>query len=118
MHRGHNEHRWGRRGSFRLRLESGTWQDFENAESGGVIELVKREMNLDKAGALAWLEDQGFLSRSPGRGSSGAYGPVSRRVAAAESPYSPAIRANAWNTRIPAQRRKDTLRWIRSRLGV
>ena len=56
------ELRWGRKGSFRLKLNTGTWSDFEAGESGGVLALVMREERLDKAGALAWLENQGFLS--------------------------------------------------------
>ena len=111
MHRGHNEHRWGRRGSFRLRLESGTWQDFENAESGGVIELVKREMNLDKAGALAWLEDQGFLSR---RDNAGGFRTYLRKSNPTESPYSPKIEGSTIMT--PKRRRMDALSWIRSQI--
>ena len=53
------ELRWGRKGSFRLKLNTGTWSDFEAGEGGGVLALVMREERLDKAGALAWLETQG-----------------------------------------------------------
>ena len=89
------ELRWGRKGSFRLKLNTGTWSDFEAGEGGGVLALVMREERLDKAGALAWLEAQGFLSslsRSPERGRSGAYGGNSGKAVAAQSPYSPAIK--------------------------
>ena len=90
--------RWGRKGSFRLKLDTGTWSDFEAGEGGGVLALVMREERLDKAGALAWLETQGFLSnRSPESGRSGAYGHVSGKAAAAQSPYSPAIKGSTTN---------------------
>ena len=51
------------RARFRLKLDTGTWSDFEAEEGGGVLALVMREQRLDKAGALAWLEQQGFLQR-------------------------------------------------------
>ena len=88
------ELRWGRKGSFRLKLDTGTWSDFEAGEGGGVLALVMREERLDKAGALAWLETQGFLSNQSERGRSGAYGPVSGKAVAAQSPYSPAIKGS------------------------
>ena len=37
------EWRWGRKGSFRLRIDTGTWSDFESGEGGGVLALVMRE---------------------------------------------------------------------------
>ena len=64
------ELRWGRKGSFRLKLDTGTWSDFEAGDGGGVLALVMREERLDKVGALAWLETQGFLARSPETGRS------------------------------------------------
>ena len=111
------ELRWGRKGSFRLKLDTGTWSDFEAGEGGGVLALVMREERLDKAGALAWLETQGFLSslsRSPERGRSGAYGPLSGKAVDAQSPYSPAIKGSA--TMTPERRGTDALRWIRSQI--
>jgi len=41
-----NELRWGRKGSFVLNLEAGTWFDFENDTGGGLIDLIKH-MNQD-----------------------------------------------------------------------
>ena len=55
------EWRWGARGSFRLRLESGHWNDFEASSSGGVLELIQRERGVDRYGALDWLRQQGYL---------------------------------------------------------
>ena len=95
------ELRWGRKGSFRLKLDTGTWSDFEAGEGGGVLALVMREEHLDKAGALTWLETQGFLAslpRSPERGRSDAYGPLSGKSIAAQSPYSPAIGGGTHDT--------------------
>ena len=55
--RSSREWRWGRKGSFRLKLDTGTWSDFEAEEGGGVLALVMREQRLDKAGALeTWPE--------------------------------------------------------------
>ena len=108
------ELRWGRKGSFRLKLDTGTWSDFEAGEGGGVLALVMREERLDKAGALAWLETQGFLSRSPERGRSGAYGPTSGKSVAAQSPYSSVIKGST--TMTPERRGIEALRWIRSQI--
>ena len=79
-----------------------------------MLALVMREERLDKAGALAWLETQGFLSSLSGRGRVGAYGSVSRKAVAAQSPYSPANRGNTTMTH--ERRGKDALRWIRSQI--
>ncbi len=47
------EWRWGRKGSFRLKLDTGTRSDFEARGDGGVLALVMREERLDKAGCTA-----------------------------------------------------------------
>ena len=51
--RSSREWRWGRKGSFRLTLDTGTWNDFEAGDGGGVLALVMREERLDKAGAAS-----------------------------------------------------------------
>ena len=63
--RSSREWRWGSKGSFRLKLDTGTWNDFESGEGGGVLALVMREERLDKTGALTWLEQQGFCPTCP-----------------------------------------------------
>ena len=105
--RSSREWRWGSKGSFRLKLDTGTWNDFEGGEGGGVLALVMREERLDKAGALAWLEQQGFLSNLSGRGRIGAYGSGSGKTVPSESPYSPANQGSA--TMTPARSPKETL---------
>ena len=80
--------RWGPTRSFRLKLDTGTWSDFRTGEGGGLLSLVMREERLDKAGALAWLERQGFLTRSPD----------SRKAVAAGSPYSRVMKGSATRT--------------------
>lgn len=54
--------RWGRKGSFALYLSSGTFADFENTASGGIIDLVAHVEKVDTRGAWNWLCDQGFIS--------------------------------------------------------
>ena len=108
--RSSREWRWRSKGSFRLKLDTGTWNDFESGEGGGVLALVMREERLDKAGAMAWLEQQGFLS---GRSRIGAYGSGSGKTIARESPYSP---ANQGSTAMPDRGPKETLRWIRQQI--
>ncbi len=45
------EWRWRSKGSFRLKLDTGTWNDFESGD--GVLALLMREERVDKAGVLA-----------------------------------------------------------------
>ena len=84
---------------------------FESGEGGGVLAIVIREEHLDKAGALAWLEQQGVLS---GRGRIGAHCSDSGKTVSSESPYSPANQGSATIT--PEQRTKETLPWIRQQI--
>ena len=100
--RSSREWRWRSKGSFRLKLDTGTWNDFESGEGGGVLALVMREERLDKAGAMAWLEQHGFLS---GRGRIGAYGSGSGKTVPSESPYSPANQGSTMPCLTEAQRR-------------
>ena len=108
------EWRWRGKGSFRLKLDTGTWSDFEAGDGGGVLALVMREERVDKAGALAWLEAQGFLKSRRESGNFGAYGSESGKAIAAGSPYSPANQGSAVMT--PDRSGKDSLRWIRSQI--
>lgn len=107
------EWRWRGKGSFRLRLDTGTWNDFETGEGGGVLALVMREERCDKAGALAWLEQQGFLTGRREGGKISGHGPDPRTSVAAQSPYSSANQAGRGR---PDRSRKETLRWIRSQI--
>ena len=61
------ELRYGRRGSLSVDCERGTWFDHEAGEGGGVIALVERECGSDRAGAIAWLRERGFLEGSEDR---------------------------------------------------
>ena len=105
------EWRWGSKGSFRLKLDTGTWNDFEAGEGGGVLALVMREERLDKAGALAWLEQQGFLRRRTEVGLRMQYPPQSNPV---ESPDAAANQGDS--SRTPVRGPKETLRWIRRQI--
>ena len=108
------EWRWRGRGSFRLRLDTGTWNDFESGEGGGVLALVMREERVDKAGALAWLETHGFLKSRRDSGKIGTHGPDSGKAVVAQSPYSPAIKGSGVMT--PERSTKGVLSWIRSQI--
>ena len=105
------EWRWGRKGSFRLRLDSGTWNDFESGEGGGVLALVMREERCDKAAALEWLQQHGFLRPRV------AYAPQTGNSAKFALSQSTNRATNQRrSTRPPEQERRDTLRWIRSQV--
>ena len=105
------EWRWGRKGSFRLRIDTGTWNDFESGEGGGVITLIMREARLDKAGALKWLEQQGFMRKQDNRAlrnnllSRGNYTVPSRK-----------LRTQNDSIKTAQRNRNETLHWIRSQI--
>ena len=109
--RSSREWRWGRKGSFRLTLDTGTWNDFEAGEGGGVLALVMREERLDKTGALTWLEQHGFLRKQSENATYTTY-PAQRR--SSRSPHSSA--GQAANTLSPEHRNRQTLSWIRSQV--
>ena len=51
------EWRWGRKGSFALNLENGTWHDYEAGAGGALLDLVIREKEVDdRKQALEWLQ--------------------------------------------------------------
>ena len=106
--RSSREWRWGRKGSFRLTLDTGTWNDFEAGEGGGVLTLVMREERLDRTGALAWLEQQGFLRRQD---RSPSYPASSTRRRSTQSQGRQAEQDR--NTLTPERRNRQTLSWIR-----
>ena len=64
------ELRWGRKGSLVLYLDTGRLYNFEADASLGLLDLVEQHNRLaNRAAALQWLRDQGFLpplSGSPG----------------------------------------------------
>ena len=109
--RSSREWRWGRKGSFRLTLDTGTWNDFEAGEGGGVLTLVMREERLDKAGAIEWLEQQGFL-RNQDSNPSYTASSTQRRSTQSQGRQAEQHR----NTLTPEQRNRQTLTWIRSQV--
>jgi hypothetical protein len=76
--------RWGSGGSRAVFLDGpGNWKDFEADEGGGVIDLVMRELACDKAGALEWLESEGFIQpreKSPQMAQDGRSAPPAMEV--------------------------------------
>ena len=103
--RGPREWRWGNRGSFALRLDRGTWQDFESGKSGGVLDLVAHLEGIDRADAIEWLRNRGLLPAADAL-RAGAYTPAPRPTTPRPSsaPATP-VEADA-----DAQRRQ---RWAR-----
>mgnify|MGYP001421542005 CR=1 FL=1 len=76
------ELRWGNRGAFCLDLQKGTWFDNETGSGGGVVDLVMREQNLDKAGAAKWLTDHGHLEKRERNNSPSLDSPQKARIVA------------------------------------
>ncbi|MEA3538780.1 MAG: toprim domain-containing protein [Pseudomonadota bacterium] len=50
------EWRYGSKGSLAVAIEVGTWFDHEAGVGGGVIDLVRRELQCDLPAALSWLD--------------------------------------------------------------
>lgn len=50
------EWRYGSKGSLAVAIEAGTWFDHEAGVGGGVIDLVRRELQCDLPAALSWLD--------------------------------------------------------------
>ena len=64
--------RYRRRGSLALHIAgpyAGRFHDYEAGESGGVLDLIRRERGGDRRDAMAWLQAHGVLSgeRVPAR---------------------------------------------------
>lgn len=58
------EWRYGSKGSLVVHVggsRAGRWHDFQADEGGGVLKLIQHKLACDKAGALRWLELEGFL---------------------------------------------------------
>lgn len=52
------ELRFGTHGSKSVDLEKGVWNDHEAKEGGGVLDFLRRELNLDIGPALDWLREE------------------------------------------------------------
>jgi len=65
--RGGNEWRYRNRGSLKVDIDKSAWHDFEENVGGGVIELVMKENDRDRGGAIAWLRCEGLLAELPSR---------------------------------------------------
>ena len=65
------ELRFGTHGSLAVHVggeRAGTWRDFEAGEGGGVLDLVARECNCDRAGAVRWLREAGIVENTSEKG--------------------------------------------------
>lgn len=62
-HKGKRELRWGTRGSMCVSLDKGTWHNHETAKGGGVLDLIREHKSVDKAGAIAWMQERGHLPK-------------------------------------------------------
>lgn len=63
---GHDEVRWGKKGSFKLNRRTGTWYDFEADAGGGILKLVMRETHMDETVAREWMMARGYLRDNRG----------------------------------------------------
>ena len=56
------ELRYGRKGSLRIDLETGTFADFESGRSGGMPALIQHVKGGDGQTAWRWLQDHGLVA--------------------------------------------------------
>jgi 5S rRNA maturation endonuclease (ribonuclease M5) len=54
---------WGDGGARVADLEKGQWYDHRTAVGGGVLDLISREMSVDKAGAVRWMVKEGLIEK-------------------------------------------------------
>jgi hypothetical protein len=62
--------RWGNHGSMSVDPVKGTFYDHEVKKGGGVLDLIEHILGCDRAAAMGWLQDNGFVSARrhvPGR---------------------------------------------------
>lgn len=57
------EIRYGKNGSIAVDLTKGVYADHEDQSGGGVLDLLKAYKGFDKAGAVKWLADEGYLEK-------------------------------------------------------
>lgn len=57
---------WGRKQSFKVYTEQGSFSDFEADVYGGVIKMVEHVLGYSRSQALTWLSDHGFISKRNG----------------------------------------------------
>ena len=57
--------RYRNKGSLSVNVKEGRWHDFEADTGGLVLDLIERECQTDRAGAIQWLKDNGHLAESP-----------------------------------------------------
>ncbi|SHG87571.1 AAA family ATPase [Bradyrhizobium erythrophlei] len=51
------ELRYGKRGSLKVNIETGFWDDFEAGDGGGTLALIKREKGMEGKEAIDWMRD-------------------------------------------------------------
>lgn len=56
------ELRWGTRGSIRVNLAQGVYEDHEAGGKGGLLDFIQDVRKCDKQGAVAWLKERGHLN--------------------------------------------------------
>jgi AAA domain len=62
------EQRYGTNGSLSVDLSKGVYADHEDASGGGVLDLLRAFKGLDKAEAVKWLVDGGFIKEKEQEG--------------------------------------------------
>ena len=59
--------RWGDKGHIRLDVNSGMWKDFYTDDTGGVLDMLERELGLDRRGSMKWLNTEGLIPETEDR---------------------------------------------------
>ena len=90
-----SEWRYGNKGSLFVDVDKGLWKDFEADTGGGVLDLVEREIQTDRRGALDWLKTNGYVEdqkphwRTGGRFKRRSSRPIPQRRTRAHRPKTP-----------------------------
>ena len=61
------ELRYGRKESLSISLTKNVWKDFDKGTSGGVLDLIRRQIGGSRRDALAWMRDELGICNTPDR---------------------------------------------------
>ncbi len=102
---GGNTWRYRGKGSLAVHVggdRAGTFKDWESGDSGGVLKLIKKQKDCDRAAAMAWLEREGRIPAKSDRRRTGA--PPSNRTRTAQKPAKP---RSTTSTSTPVHKEED-----------
>ena len=110
------EWRYGTHGSLSVDLARGTFFDHERGTGGGVLDLIRRELNINGAEAWRWLEENCGAEPTNGHAARKTNGEAGRRLVGRyvyEAPDGePRFRVLRFDPKSFAQQRYEAGKWV------